>query len=148
MEWQLVLPADLDAKTITPGLLLNILEMWYCLILQTLTKRSLARYLPEGIEARCHSMHLNVARSLQQRVYDEQDKSICVRNSFTDLYLSADPLVQQYYKSLRGGFYNLPKSDDPILRAYLSFIFRETQPAGAAIKRDNVRKKLHLALEQ
>jgi hypothetical protein len=147
MESQFVLLAEIDAKNPPPGLLLNILEMWCCLIFQTLTKGSLARYLPEDIKVRCPGIHLNVATPLQQRVYDEQDKSISVRKSFADLYRSVDPLVQQYYRSLRESFYNLPNSDDPILRAYFSSIFRKNQLAGAAVKRDNARKKAALGFE-
>jgi hypothetical protein len=65
MESQFVLLAELNAKNPTPGLLLNILEMWCCLIFQTLTKGSLARYLPEDIKARRPGIHLNVATPLQ-----------------------------------------------------------------------------------
>jgi hypothetical protein len=89
----------------------------------------------------CPGIHLNVATPLQQRVYDEQDKDTSVRKSFADLYPSADPLVQQYHRSLREEFYNLPNPDDPVLREYFSSIFRKTQLARAAVKRDKARKK-------
>lgn len=107
MESQFVLLAEINAQKPMPGLLLSILEMWCCPLFQTLTKGSLARYLPDDIEVRYPGIHLNVATPLQQRIYNEQDKSISIWKSFADLYRSADPLVQQYYRSLRQSFYDL-----------------------------------------
>lgn len=148
MESQFVLLAEFDTKNHTPGLLLNIIKMWYCLLFQTLTKGDLARYLPEDIEIRCPAIHLIVATPLQKRAYDGQYKRISVRKSFVDLYRSANPLVQQYYRSLRQRFYDIPHSNDPILRENLCSIFRKVQQAGAAIKRYNACKTPHLALKQ
>jgi hypothetical protein len=147
MESQFILLAKLNVEVPTPGLLLNLLEVWCYLIFQTLTKRSVARYLPEDVEVICPGIHLNVATPVQRRVYDEQDKDTSVRKSFADSYRSANPFIQQYYRSLREDFYNLPNSGGPEFREYFSSIFRKKQLAGAAVKRDKAREKASLGFE-
>jgi hypothetical protein len=75
---------------------LNLLEMWSCLTLQTLTKNILARYLPATVmqlsfRAGCH---LNVASPLNQR--DQSDAPEGLGRG--DLYKSDDPKLQEYYQ--------------------------------------------------
>jgi len=50
-------------------LLLNLLEMWCCLILQTLIKNALAKYLLANMVAPYAGTHLNIAIPLYQAPY-------------------------------------------------------------------------------
>jgi hypothetical protein len=52
-----------------------------------------------------------------------------------------------FIPDFRLSHYKLPKSDDQILRAYLSSIFLKTQRVGVAIKRVNTGKKTALGFE-
>jgi hypothetical protein len=118
-----------------------------CLIFQTLTGGSLARYLPKEVEVQSPGIHPNVATPLQRTVYNGQVEGTSIRKSFADLYRFSDPMIQQYYKSLRKDFYDLPNSDDPVLRGYFSSVFRKNSLAGAAVKRDKNCKKASLGFE-
>jgi len=86
------------AEMVDP-LLLNLLEMWGCLMLQTLTKNALAKYLPLNMVAPYAGSHLNVAIPLHQVAH-------CVIPNREDptMYHSSDPRVAQYYRSLRRRF--------------------------------------------
>ena len=59
----------LSATDRVDPLLLNILEMWCCLMLQTLTKNALAKYLPANMVAPYAGTHLNIAIPLHQAPY-------------------------------------------------------------------------------
>ncbi|XTI89807.1 hypothetical protein V2W45_1241595 [Cenococcum geophilum] len=101
-------------------LLLNLLEMWCCLMLQTLTKNALAKYLPANMVAPYAGTHLNIAIPLHQAPYcvmvDTQDPS---------MYHTSDPMVAQYYTSLRRRFYELKFSPNMVLRDYYAKVMRQ-----------------------
>lgn len=80
-------------------------------------------------------------------MYNRQDEGTSIPNSFAELYRSSDPIIQQYYKSLRKDFYNLLNLGDPVLRKYFSSMFRKNSQAGAAVKRDKNCKKALLGFE-
>ncbi len=100
--------------------LLNLLEMWCSLMLQTLTKNALLKYQPENGVAPYAGKHLNVALPLHQRpnkiLAEPQDPSI---------FHSLDPLVHLYYASLRRRFYELKFSPNPSARAYYDSVIRQ-----------------------
>jgi len=81
-------------KEVDP-LLLNLLEMWCCLILQTLTKNALLAYIPKGMVAPYAGMHLNVALPIYQSLQGDA----VIDTLHGDLYHSNDPLVQRYIAS-------------------------------------------------
>lgn len=79
----------------TSGLLLNILEMWCCLLFRTLTKRDLETYLPQSVSTGGYGTHLNVALSLHQPLLTQDQETgeaarIC---TFRDLLHVSDPLL-------------------------------------------------------
>lgn len=78
--------------------LLNILEMRCCLIYRTLQKRHLLEYLPKNAYLKDANVHLNVALSLHQSFveYELNDKQ-----SFEELRFSRDPLILEYYRSMK-----------------------------------------------
>lgn len=110
----------LSATDRVDPLLLNLLEMWCCLMLQTLTKNALAKYLPANMVAPYAGTHLNIAIPLHQAPYcvlvDTQDPS---------MYHTSDPMVAQYYTSLRRRFYELKFSPNIVLRDYYAKVMRQ-----------------------
>jgi hypothetical protein len=89
-------------------------------MLQTLSKNALLKYLPKNGVAQHAGTHLNIALPLHQRPnkvrVDFQDPSI---------FHSNDPLVQQYYTSLRRRFHELKFSPNPSLREYYANVLRQ-----------------------
>jgi hypothetical protein len=100
--------------------LLNLLEMWCSLMLQTLTKNTLLKYLPENGVAPYAGKHLNIALPLHQR-----PNKIQVEPQDPSIFHSLDPLVQRYYASLRRRFYELKFSPNPSVRAYYESVIRQ-----------------------
>lgn len=101
-------------------LLLNILEMWCCLMLQTLTRNAIAKYLPIHLIAPGAGTHLNVGIPLHQAPF-----SAMIDCHDPTLYHSSDSVVKQYYASLRRRFYELKFSPNAILREYYAKVIRE-----------------------
>lgn len=96
------------------ALLLNLLEMWCALTLQTLTLNALREYLPEGAVAPYAGKHLNVALPIHQ-----SHQANAVKDPHQgDMYHSQDPFVQRYYASLRRRFYDLKFSPNAFTREY------------------------------
>ncbi|KAH8691303.1 hypothetical protein BGW36DRAFT_431855 [Talaromyces proteolyticus] len=104
-------------------LLLNLLEMWCCLILQTFTKNALLAYLPQGTVGPRGGMHLNVALP----IYQSTRGDAVVDTLHGDLHHSNDPFVQQYYSSLRKGFFGLKNSPNPAMQEYYRTTMRNGQ---------------------
>jgi hypothetical protein len=93
-------------------LLLNLLEFWCCLMLQTLTKNALATYLPPGALSPQAGQHLNVALPIHQSAQGEAVRD----SSHGDIYHSSDALLQEYYRSLRKNYYQLKNSPNLLIR--------------------------------
>lgn len=112
-------------------LLLNLLKIWCCLILQTLTKNALAKYLPANMVAPYARTHLNIAIPLHQAPY-----SVMVNTQDPSMYHTSDPTVAQYYTSLRRRFYELKYSPNMTLRDYYAQVMRQR-----VITRDQTNQK-------
>lgn len=110
----------LSATDRVDPLLLNLLEMWCCLMLQTLTKNALAKYLPANMVAPYAGTHLNIAIPLHQAPY-----SVMVDTQDPSMYHTSDPMVAQYYTSLRRRFYELKFSPNMALRDYYAKVMRQ-----------------------
>lgn len=100
--------------------LLNLLEMWCCLMLQVLTKNTLTRYLPSSVVAPCAGRHLNIAIPLLQPPY-----KIAINSEDLSIYQSDDPLVQQHYASLRRRFYELKFAPSLLHQKYYQDVLRQ-----------------------
>jgi hypothetical protein len=100
--------------------LLNLLEMRCSLMLQTLTKNALLKYLPENGVAPYAGKHLNVALPLHQR-----PNKIQVEPQDPSIFHSLDPPAQRYYASRRRRFYELKFSSNPSVRAYYESVMRQ-----------------------
>jgi hypothetical protein len=100
--------------------LLNILEMWGCLMLQTLTKNALTKYLPADMVAPYAGTHLNIAIPLHQAPF-----RVMVDTGDPSMYHTSDPMVAQYYTSLRRRFYELKFSPNAALRNYYANVTRQ-----------------------
>lgn len=94
-------------------LVLNCMEMWSALTLQTLTKTTLLQYLPVKILSPHAGRNLNVASPLSQAVQSDRPEHI-----EADLYKSDDPAVRAFYKERARQFQELRHSDDLLLRNY------------------------------
>ncbi|KAI9839857.1 MAG: hypothetical protein M1819_000047 [Sarea resinae] len=91
------LPAATPAKT--KGIqgyqmFLNLMEMWGCLLFQTLPESLLQPHLPENTAVPYPGAHLNIAPPLIQYV---QGGNATAQRSFNLLAASEDPVVYAYY---------------------------------------------------
>ena len=110
----------LSATDRVDPLLLNLLEMWCCLMLQTLTKNALVKYLLANMVAPYAGTHLNVAIPLHQAPY-----SVMVDTQDPSMYHTSDPIVAQYYISLRRRFYELKFSPNMAIQDYYAKVMRQ-----------------------
>lgn len=115
---EFVVLALIDAEN---PLLLNLLEMWASLMLQTLSKNALTKYLPLEMLAPYAGRHLNVALPILQaspsqapELHDPWD------------YHTSDPVVCEYYKSMRRRFYELKFSPNAAHRDYYEGVIRSS----------------------
>lgn len=130
VEENFVFLANID-KDVHP-LFLNLMEMWCCLMLQTLTRNALQVYLPNGVVCPNAGGHLNVALPLHQSIRGQT-----VRDKLSlDIYHSPDPSIRAYYASLRQNSYNLKLSPNPLLRE----IYRRKMHA-AHFKKASIRRQ-------
>jgi len=97
---------------------MNILELWGCLIFQTLSECELGKYMDPTTMVR--RRHLNVANPLWQTFTTAEDELVGASNSerFKVLLQEADELTCEYYRSLQAEFFSLKDSPDPTLKAY------------------------------
>ena len=78
-------------------LVLDLMEMWCSLMLQTLTRNALQAYLPNGTLSLYAGGHLNIALPLHQSIQGE-----IVRDKLSvDIYHFYDPSIRAYYASLQ-----------------------------------------------
>jgi hypothetical protein len=130
MEDKFVFLSIMESEVHT--LLFNLLEMWCCLTLQTLTKNALLAYLPEGKMAPSAGTHLNVALPIYQSA---NTKGMTESLLHGDIYHSNNKLVQQNYSNLRKRFFELKDSPEPTMREYYMRTMRH-----ARIKKSNTQR--------
>lgn len=92
-----------------PDLLLNILEMWTCLLFRCLPQQILVEYLP--VTRALGEGHLNVALNISNPLEQGEKGS----REWVDLSGSGDPLVQDYLKSLETKTGPVTVPDTPLL---------------------------------
>jgi hypothetical protein len=133
-----ILLCTMDVDTDVDPLLLNLLEMWCCLVFQTLTRNALHKYLPPAKLAPYAGMHLNVALPLHQSTRGEKVNDIF----HGDLYHSQDPHVQKYYQSLRHRFWDLKYSPNLVQREYYANRIRQSHQKRNATLRGRAAQEL------
>ncbi|KAL1961941.1 hypothetical protein VTN77DRAFT_770 [Rasamsonia byssochlamydoides] len=119
MESKFVLLAHgTKVKTIS-NIELNIIELWCCLIFQTLPP-SLLKYLPPDIPVVRDEYHLNIAHPLWQGFIENSMEILETKLNIWDFIQACSPEVAAYYRSLRKAWHELQYSKNPILREYYS----------------------------
>lgn len=111
---------------------LNLLEMWCCLIFQTLPKTELCKFLPK--ESLLSRTHLNIASPLWQSFTENDQDRYERQERFKALIASCDPSIADYYRSLAQAFRDLKSSPNPLLRAYYMAAYRRCQAGSSAAK--------------
>lgn len=124
-------------ETVDP-LLLNLLEMWCCLMLQTLTRNALAKYLPEEMLAPYAGTHLNIALPLHQAPF-----KIMVDTQDPSMYHTSDPMLAGYYTSLRRRFYELKFSPNMVLRSYYAKVIQQRVVSRVQMNQKNFAQVLN-----
>lgn len=144
---------------ITPSpqtqLILNLAEMWMCLIFQTLTAHHLSFWLPKTASALWSGNHLNVALPLWQGYTDTAENSaiknaVGGRLTFQQYLLSEDAVIRTWAEDTRDAFNDTRNSPDPGIRKYWwnlhSSNIRRSQKTLQAKKA--ARAKEHLARKE
>ncbi len=137
--------------------ILNILEMFACLIFQTLDPKDLKKYLPEEAELFLPFCGLNVALPLWQSSPDRKPMGVWHGVESSLLSPSSDSNesefsevsqhlihIKGYHKSLRERFYNLRFSPNPSHRAYCYEVKREQNSSASASRKANTRREILL----
>ncbi|KAJ5954177.1 hypothetical protein N7501_008456 [Penicillium viridicatum] len=104
-------------------LVLNLAEMWMCLVFQTLTSLHLGSWLPKNTNAMWSGNHLNVALPLWQGFTDTQENkaiadAIGGRSTFQQYLASKDLVIQAWAEQTRDAFNDIRNSPDPGIRNY------------------------------
>ncbi|OQE46573.1 hypothetical protein PENCOP_c001G02346 [Penicillium coprophilum] len=104
-------------------LILNLAEMWMCLVFQTLTSIHLDAWLPKNTNAIWSGNHLNVALPLWQGFTDTQENkaiadAIGGRSTFQRYLASEDLDIRAWAKQTRDAFNDIRNSPDPGIRDY------------------------------
>lgn len=145
---EFVILAQMEAEDL---LLLNLLEMWASLMLQTLNKNALAKYLPSDMLAPYTGRHLNVALPLLQATPSQAPE---LHDPWD--YHTSDLVVREYFNSIRKRFYELKFSPNPSHRGYYKSVMRSAvitkykaniknlaQVLGGIERRVYIRSRLH-----
>ena len=107
-------------ETEVPSMILNLLEMWCCLILQTLQEASLKNYLPESAISPGGGRHLNVALPLYQNSGQGDSDNATLGNL---IFHTHDRAAQAHMQDMRNNYHQLKQSSDERHRQY----YQETQ---------------------
>lgn len=104
-------------------LILNLAEMWMCLVFQTLTSLHLDSWLSDQATAMWSGNHLNVALPLWQGFTNTQENraiadAIGGRVTFQQYLASQDPVIRTWAQHARGAFNDIRNSPDPGIRNY------------------------------
>ncbi|OQD66672.1 hypothetical protein PENPOL_c004G04918 [Penicillium polonicum] len=124
MKSAFVTLAILDPPSSTQTqLVLNLAEMWMCLVFQTLTPLHLGSWLPKNTNAMWSGNHLNVALPLWQGFTDTQENkaiadAIGGRSTFQQYLASKDLVIRAWAEQTRDAFNDIRNSPDPGIRNY------------------------------
>jgi hypothetical protein len=101
-------------------LILNLGEMWMCLVFQTLRTFHLDQFLPEDVQPLWSGNHLNVALPLWQGFTDTDgiQEAIGDRHDFQQYLRSTDPHIRLWAEDTRDAYNDLRNSPNPTLREY------------------------------
>ncbi|KAK6347408.1 hypothetical protein TWF718_005249 [Orbilia javanica] len=114
---------------------LNLMEMWCCLMLQTLTRNALQAYLPPGSHLSPNAGgHLNIALPLHQSY---QGNPVQDNLMFHNIQNYSDPLRKSYYASLRQNFYSLKHSPNPVVREF----YKQKMAAAQRVRAQTSRQR-------
>jgi hypothetical protein len=116
------------------SLALNLLEMWCALILQTLPKSTLEKYLPNVPLSPRAGCHLNLASPLTQLTRS----AILEESGLGNLYASQDPLCKTYLETRRKEYGQLKFAGDLMLRDY----FWDNSERGLKATRKTTRSQI------
>ena len=106
-------PFEMNIKN--SNLYLNMLEMWCCLLFQTLPEKGLKHWLLPEVECPEYGQHLNIALPLYQ--FRESDNDVDSREAFSEFRYSKDKAFQDHYWSVVRAWHALRHSNDPVKRA-------------------------------
>ena len=127
VESRFIFPCTFAGTTQPDPLILNMLEMWVSLMLQSLSKSVLEDYLPSITLAPSAGRHLNLMNPLyQSSQIPEGDEALLS----IDVYRTNDPSRQEYYQKMRRCFNGMKNSPYPEYQRYY-----EKTKKGAAAKR-------------
>lgn len=130
----------------TSPLHLYLLELWCCLVFQTLQCQDLEEHLPPGTAQTGY--HLNNTNPLWQSFSDTRSDNYELQEFFRDLLQHAGPLVKDYYRSLAGNGHALKHSPDPELYKYWRAAHHRSQAGVSAVKMERTRRKFMGAIEK
>lgn len=142
-----VLAADIHTDEKDSHYVLNIFEMWSCLIFQTLLPQDLHEWLPDNTKLQNWAYGLNVALPLWQGQGNKALTSFWISNS-TDSTAQSEsmsysgPLLKSYQNSLRERFRNLRSSSNPLYRDYYYQVKRKGQATAASIRQKKTFRDL------
>ncbi len=127
IESRYIFPCAFTETTQLDPLILNMLEMWVSLILQSLSKSVFEDYLPSNTLALSAERHLNLMNPLYQSSQTPERAEALLS---INVYRTKDPSRHEYYQQMRRCFHNMKDSPDPEYRRY----YEETTKR-AAVKR-------------
>ena len=146
---------NIPAASEHQSMILNILEMFACLVFQTLDPKDLQNYLPEEVKLFLPFRGLNVALPFYQSSPDRKPMDVWHRVESSLLSPSSNsnesefPEVLQhlihiigYHKSPRERLYNLRFSPNPCRRAYYYEVKRKQNSSASASRKAKTRHEL------
>lgn len=98
-------------------LVLNLAEMWMCLVFQILTSLHLASWLPEQVNTMWSGNHFNFALPLWQSFTDTQENRVIAdaisgRVAFQQYLASEDLAIRTWAQHARDAFNDIRNSPD------------------------------------
>ena len=133
IESRFIFPCAFTETTQPGPLILNMLEMWVSLILQSLSKSVLEEYLPSNTLTLSAGRHLNVMIPLYQSTQTPEHFEALLG---INVYRTKDPSRHKYYQQMRRCFHDMKDSPDPEYRRY----YEETTKRAAAKRSETVNQ--------
>ena len=133
VESRYIFPCASTGRAQPDPLILNMLEMWVSLILQSLSRSVLEDYLPSNALALSAGRHLNPMNPLYQSSQTPECGEALLD---IDVYRTKDPSRHEYYQQMRRCFHDMKDSPDPEFRRY----YEETKIRAAAKRSETVSR--------